>query len=341
MDTKPVVSVLMPVFNGEKYLAEAIESILNQTFDDFEFLIINDGSTDGSAAILERYRQRDQRIRVYDQSNQGLVASLNCGLELAQGEYVARMDADDISLPERLAKQVGFMEAHPDAGVCGTWVELIGERTGEVWRYSTDDATIRCRLLFESALAHSTVIMRRELFVKTGLYYDSAYKHAEDYALWVKSAHCAKLANLPEMLLLYRLHPRQIGQGYQVGQLASAGHIRRAQLQRMDLQPTDEEFVLHQSLSMWQFSASRSFIMHTDAWLCKMWVANQSQRLYPEPEFSRVLGERWFAACRAANRLGVWTWKQFRKSPLGRMADLSGWHQLHFGLTCLRHQIGF
>src|SRR5437899_2426865 len=206
----PRVSFLMAVYDGEKYLEEAIRSVLNQTFHDFEFIVINDGSTDGTAEIIERYRRADDRIRAYEQRHHGLVATLNRGLELAQGEYVARMDADDVSFPERLATQVAFMSAHPEVGICGTWVETMGVPSGNVQRYPTDDATIRSWLLFESVLAHPSVVMRRELLAKAGLYYDVACIHAEDYDLWVRAARHTALANIPEVLLRYRMHPQQV-----------------------------------------------------------------------------------------------------------------------------------
>jgi len=200
------VTVLMSVYNGEKYLAEAVESILNQTFRDLEFLIINDGSTDATADILERYRRSDNRITVYNQENQGLIASLNRGFQLAKGEYVARMDADDVSLTERLAREVKFMDTHPDIGVVGTWVEYMdenGRRLGE-WHFPTAPDVIGWHLLFGCCLAHPSVIMRRDVFQQLGFYRPQAL-HAEDYDLWSRAVTVTRLANIPEVLLRYRI----------------------------------------------------------------------------------------------------------------------------------------
>ena len=230
----PKVTVLMSVYNGEKYLAEAVDSILNQTFRDFEFLIINDGSTDATADILERYQRSDNRITVYNQENQGLIASLNRGCQLARGEYVARMDADDVSLPERLAKQVQFMDTHPDIGVVGTWVEYMdenGRRLGE-WHYPTAPGVIGWHLLFWCCLAHPSVVMRRDVFLQLGFYRPQAL-HAEDYDLWSRAVTVTRLANIPEVLLRYRITGEGICQRHHQTQEESVMRAMRPLLQSL------------------------------------------------------------------------------------------------------------
>jgi len=201
----PKVTVLLPVYNGEKYLAEAIESILDQTFRDFEFIIINDGSTDHSPAILARYQQIDDRIRVYPQENRGLTASLNRGCQLARGVYIARMDQDDVSFRKRLEKQFDYMEDHPEIGVLGTWIECIdgnGARLVEV-HDPTMPSLINWTLIFRNCVAHASVMMRRQVIEKVGLYNPEAV-HAEDYDLWVRASRVTRIANLPEILLTRR-----------------------------------------------------------------------------------------------------------------------------------------
>ena len=202
----PKVTVLMSVYNGERYLKEAIESILNQTFRDFEFIIINDGSTDGTPAILARYQQMDNRIMVYNQENHGLIASLNRGCQLAKGDYIARMDADDISLPERFAKQVEFLNAHSEVGVLGTWIQWIDENSmpSRRLRPPTAPGTIGWFLIFENCLAHPSVIMRRDLVEQLGFYHPEAL-HAEDYDLWVRANFVTQIANIPDTLVQLRV----------------------------------------------------------------------------------------------------------------------------------------
>lgn len=196
----------MPVYNAEKYLKEAIESILNQTFRDFEFIIINDGSADGTADIIARYQQMDNRIRVYSQENKGIAASRNRGCQLARGEYIAVMDADDVSLPERLAKQTSYMETHPDIGVLGTWTVNIDENGKPMHEMClpTAPGVLGWHLLFENCIANSSVMMRLDTIARLGFYCTGAV-HAEDYELWTRAIDVTGIANLPETLLKHRI----------------------------------------------------------------------------------------------------------------------------------------
>ncbi|MBI1920674.1 MAG: glycosyltransferase [Geobacter sp.] len=209
----PRVTVLMPVYNGERFLREAIDSILAQSFTDFELLIINDGSTDGSAGIIESYG--DPRIRlVHNERNLGLVATLNRGIDLARGEYLARMDADDVSLPERLERQVTYLDAHPGVGVCAVRVALIGsegEARGE-WdmdRQTTSWQEIRACLPKSNCIAHPGVMARKDLLARYR--YRAEQLHAEDYDLWLRlCADGHKIGKIAEPLLRYRVHDESV-----------------------------------------------------------------------------------------------------------------------------------
>lgn len=312
----------MPIYNGAAFLREAIDSVLTQNFGEFEFLIIDDGCTDASPAIVVSYT--DPRIRLLQNGKRlGLVQSLNKGLDLARGEYIARMDCDDISLPQRLARQVAFMDRHSQVGVCGTWVETIGEPTGDVWRYPSDPEVIRCQLLFESVIAHPSAIMRRTLFGKARLSYSPLYPRAQDYDLWVRSAKSFALSNIAAVLLLRRVHSQQVGVRDGEEQRAAATRVRAAQIEELGIRPTSVELDLHQSISLWEIQATKEFVMQAHAWLKKLKAANGQISLYPEPAFSQVLGERWFAVCNAASGFGPWTWKLFWESPLRAGAALS------------------
>lgn len=207
----PVVTVLMSVFNGEAYLKKTIESILDQTFSDFEFLIINDGSTDDTGAILEHEAKRDTRIKVFEQDNQGLVASLNFGLRKARGQLIARIDADDIAYPLRLEKQVAYMDDHPEILVLGSAITLIDEkgRTVKEINYPTGTNKVKSAMMLGSKLAHPAVMMRREQVIQAGAYRE-ACRHAEDYDLWLRLLEIGKIDNLDEALLYYRQHDKKI-----------------------------------------------------------------------------------------------------------------------------------
>jgi len=202
----PRVSVLLSVYNGERYLAQAIDSILGQTFSDWECVIVDDCSTDGTAAILNGYR--DPRLKgLHNPHNLGLAAALNRGLAETCGEYIARMDADDIAHPERLARQVQALDAMPVVGVLGGAADLIaptGDHLGHL-EMPTDPAMIVWRLLFYPALIHPTVMMRRALLMQVGGY--DATSRAEDFDLWARLIDQTRFANLSDVLISYRQHP--------------------------------------------------------------------------------------------------------------------------------------
>jgi len=200
----PRVTVLMPAYNCEEYVRDAIDSILNQSFTDFEFLIINDGSTDKTKEIITSYH--DSRIRYMENElNIGIVATLNKGAELARGELIARMDADDISLPKRLKLQVEFMDNNPEVGVVGTWARLVdkkGSMLGRVCKAS--GKVLGARYWVPSPIIHPSAVIRRSLLL-ANLYRPHAW-HSEDYDLWLRMVKSTRIDNLQKFLLLYRIH---------------------------------------------------------------------------------------------------------------------------------------
>lgn len=201
----PLVSVILPVYNGEVYLREAVDSILAQTWREFELIAIDDGSADSSVDILQQYT--DDRMRVFSHSNRGLAATLNRGIELARGKYIARQDQDDISRPDRFAKQVAFLEAQPACALLGTWAEIRQDRKlrKRFHRHPTDNATLQFELLFNNPFVHSSVMIRKSALEKVGGYTtDLARQPPEDYELWSRIARCCEVANLPKLLVVYR-----------------------------------------------------------------------------------------------------------------------------------------
>jgi glycosyltransferase involved in cell wall biosynthesis len=203
----PKISVVMPVYNGEKYLPEAIDSILKQTYRDFELLIINDGSTDGSPQILEEYQKADSRIRLYHQPNSGLVKTLNLGIDLAWGDYIARMDQDDISLPDRLRSEFDLLESQPEIGIVGTACSVIDE-IGNILSFTSlpeTDLEIRWNLLLKSAFVHSSVMLRKKVLVQNNIHYDNQI-WGEDFDLWIRLLDITNGANINQPFILYRIH---------------------------------------------------------------------------------------------------------------------------------------
>jgi glycosyltransferase involved in cell wall biosynthesis len=205
---RPLVTVLMSVYNGARFLEEAVESIRNQTFSDFEFLIIDDGSNDASPAILARQAVADRRIRILTQENRGLIVSLNRGFGEARGELVARMDADDIARPRRLESQVAFLEAHKDItvlGGCADVIDVNGRRSQTVRFPERPDQIRRHMRELGCAVAHPTVLFRLKAVRDAGGL-RRAYRHAEDYDLWLRMVETCDFANLPDIVLSYRRH---------------------------------------------------------------------------------------------------------------------------------------
>ncbi|MBX9599203.1 MAG: glycosyltransferase [Burkholderiales bacterium] len=214
--TIPMISVVMPVYNAEKYIVEAVDSILNQTYSDFEFIIIDDCSTDGSYEILQSYAAKDNRIRLFKNNvNNKLPKTLNFGISQAKGKYIARMDADDISLPERFSKQIEFMESHPEIGVCGSWLrEFQNNDVNDIIRVSTDHVSnseqLRILVLFAGCyIAHPTTLVRQSI-LKMHNYDINLSGDAEDYDLWSRLVNLGyNFANIPEVLLYYRKSDKQ------------------------------------------------------------------------------------------------------------------------------------
>ena len=208
----PIVSVVMCVFNGELFVGEAVESILGQSFNEFEFIIINDGSTDSTDSILDYYQRKDPRIIICHQENRGLVDSLNRGCSLSRGKYIARMDADDIAINNRLLWQVDFLDEHPEVGVIGGAIEVINTvgQSLVTHRYPVKDSEIKKGLIHgDCPLVHPTVLMRKAVFTEVGGY-RKVFVDAEDFDLWLRVAERWKLANLKQVVLKYRRHPDQV-----------------------------------------------------------------------------------------------------------------------------------
>ncbi len=206
MPRNPVVSVLMSVYNDDRFLKAAVESILAQTYADLEFVIVDDGSSDGTAEILRSFK--DDRIKIaVSKRNWGLTASLNRGLRSCRGRFLARIDSDDIADPQRIRRQVDFLEKRADVGIVGSSRLLVDESGQIVGRSNppTDDLAIRWKSLLGNPFGHPTVMLRMELLKRYRLQYDRSYRTAQDYELWTRLLRVTRGANLQEPLVHYRL----------------------------------------------------------------------------------------------------------------------------------------
>ncbi len=242
----PLISVILPVYNTASFIAEAIESILSQTFTDFELLIINDASTDNTLQIIEQYT--DPRIKVINNpENCRVVKSLNKGIELSKGVYIARMDADDISMPTRFQKQIDFFKQHPDTDICSTWVYKFGERNFAVYP-AVEHENLKASLFFHNVIIHPSVMFKKESLARHRLNYRENFVNAEDYGLWAEAIDTVKFATVPEFLLKYRIHPNNVSiQKESNWQVVKAMNYRvfKTMFSRMALSANEQEMAIH------------------------------------------------------------------------------------------------
>lgn len=242
--TAPRLTVAMAVYNNGPYVGEAIDSILGQTLGDFEFVIVNDGSTDESADVIDERASRDSRIRVIHQENRGFIASLNRMFAEARTPWIARMDGDDVSHPERIARQMAFVEANPDHGVVSCAARLIGP-DGELLEKEggqkplTHEA-VHANLESGPLINHNAALIARDPVLAIGGY-RAAYRHCEDYDLWMRLIERTRFANLPEALVDYRVYPGQVSNRHLVEQSANAAISWQARLERLAGRPDPTE----------------------------------------------------------------------------------------------------
>ncbi len=287
------VSVLMSVYNAESYLCEAIDSILQQSFKEFEFIIIDDASTDNSCAIVKQYQ--DKRIKLIEnEHNLGLTRSLNKGISFARGKYIARMDADDVSNPTRLDRQLAYMEAHPKVGVCGTWVryrDIMG-RT-KTWKYETKDEDIKIHLLYRNRIAHPSVMIRRSVLLENHLVYNEEFLTTQDYELWVRLSNFCQLANLSHTLLSYRRQETSISVNKRRLQTKNTHKVRLQQLYNLRISPSLSEFITHiKIINDWNVTDYHDLKKRSE-WLEKLWNANEIQKAYTQYKFKNFLEKEW------------------------------------------------
>ena len=237
------VTVILPVYNGERYLREAIDSVLAQTYHDFELWVCNDGSTDGTVAIVDSYA--DPRVRRVDNpQNMGLVATLNRAFAMVESPYIARMDDDDLWHPKKLEWQMELLESRPEVGVCGTSIHKFGD-IDAVHLFPEDSDALKVGLLFYCMMSHPSVVYRRSMLVETGLSYRQEYFPAEDYKMWVEVLQHSHIHNLQQPLVEYRQHGGQICRERKEEQAALERRLREEQLRLVYPDPTDEELQFH------------------------------------------------------------------------------------------------
>ncbi|PLX78348.1 MAG: hypothetical protein C0616_14750 [Desulfuromonas sp.] len=307
----PQITVLMPVYNGSGYLQSAVESVLGQTLRDFELLVIDDGSTDDTPEYLRTIA--DPRLRVIRHDiNRGLASCLNDGLAAARAPYIARMDSDDICLPERLAVQFDFLERNPAIDVCGSWVETLGKEP-EVWEYPASPEDVHAGMLFQSTIAHPSVMLRKESFKAAGLSYNVEFAESEDFDLWTRASESLVFANVPRVLVRYRLASfsdvrREVKERY-------ADRIRNRLLQRVGIEASPGELGLHGMVARGEVTLDRDFLSRADLWLRRLERANLAASVYDPDALKKLFAHRFWGLCWQSSSLGMLAWRAYRNSP--------------------------
>ncbi len=302
----PKISIILPVYNGEKYLEKAIDSIIYQSYKNWELIIINDGSTDKTEQII--YKYANNRIKYHkNKTNLGLIATLNKAIDLCTGEYIARMDADDISDNKRLKKQVDFLDNHPDVSLCGTNATLIDgdeNKKGNIINFSSNDY-LQINLLFTVPFVHPSVMIRSSLLKE--LKYREEYKHIEDFDLWCRIAVKSKLHNLPQKLLKYRWHTANISIiNYEEQEILKKEILKRQLKSILDLNCTDDELFLHQiSFAKKEINDNKfTNFGELSEWFKKLLNANANQKYYNQKKFIAFLWSRWIVLCVSQKKYG-------------------------------------
>jgi len=290
----PKVSILLPAFNAEKYCAEAIASMLGQTFADYELIVMDDCSTDNTWEIVQSFK--DSRIRLYrNKENLGITSSLNKMLSLAKGEYFARMDADDISVPNRLALQVDYMDKHPDIWVCGGLFAVDSEANRYVLQLPVENEDIRVLLPFACSLPHPFVMLNGAKFRENRIFYDKTKKYAQDYALWIRIS-CefpeAKFANLPVIIGHYRKHEAAISTAKKSEQDRFAAQARIKILASLGIPEDEPLFAMHKYFCSPQVIDSPEVVGKIFQWAMMMLEANAKVGLYDKERLEKSIKAR-------------------------------------------------
>jgi glycosyltransferase involved in cell wall biosynthesis len=331
----PKVSVVTAVYNGAKYLRETLRSILEQTFDDLEYILVDDGSTDDSVAIIRSIG--DPRIRLIENDrNRRLVYTRNRGITEARGDYVALTDHDDVSLPTRFAKQVRFLDTNPDFGLVATWYDYINLTGAPIVkrpyrRYAPAECSVS--LLYRNIFGNSTLMVRRSAIPDPP--YAPEFPLCEDYDFLAQVARRHPIGMLPEVLVKYRLTTGSYSNfvGKQTFDLARV--LKRRLLSEMGVEPTERELDVHHNLECNNLPRDPDLLRETSAWLEHLVAANERSRTHDTHAFAVIAGNEWFELCRAASTLGSPVWSQFHDSTLARVSQYGNSDRFKLFVKCV------
>ncbi|MCI1014372.1 glycosyltransferase [Herbaspirillum sp. C7C2] len=326
----PAISVVVPTYNAGRYVEEAVASVLAQDFRDFELLLIDDGSTDNTAEVVSRFAA-DPRVRLLrNERNLGLIATLHRAYAECRAPLIARMDSDDICAPDRFGRQVTFLHEHPEVGIVGGAIRFFGNVAPNVFTFPLAHADIHPAMLFYCPLAHPALMFRRELLDQGIIRYDDAFRHAEDYHLWSRLLLQVNAANLPEVVLDYRLHAQQVSSDSSDKQYAASLRVRRQMMQECGVEPTDEEIALHESVILERPVARTDYLPALAAWFARLEAAARQSGYWNEQALHRLLKGKFIDTAR---RVGA------DLSALANAAPTAGYVSTK-DLTMVSHEAG-
>jgi glycosyltransferase involved in cell wall biosynthesis len=341
MTVNPKVSVIMAAYNAGRFVGDAINSLRQQSFPDFELIVVNDGSSDSTAAIIAGHASEDPRIRALDQPNAGLAGARNSALQLARGAFVAIADADDIQLPDRLRILLEKFEADPNLDICGGGLESWsgGMEAGTLHLMPLSNPRIRGGMPFESMMFDPTAMYRRTLLAPPICGYNVEFRMAVDYDLWSRLLSRARFANCPQVLTRYRRHSNQVTEiEAKTGRsLAERRRIwTRIYVELFQVKPTEEQLQANEKVATWPSSVKVTERNQIGLWLETLLRANRTTEALPQLEFGEQVGRRWLWTCSHATGDGLKALLAYWRSPLSRLPGATLRSRLGLIRNCFR-----
>src|SRR5688572_20190165 len=305
----PELSVVMPVYNGERYLKDSIESVLGQTYRNFELIIINDGSTDKSLDINRKYD--DNRIKIISSSkNRGIPYSRNLGLQFAKGKYITWCDCDDICLRRRFEWQIDLLSKNRSIGGCGTWMMRFGSKRSYTIKSFTDPEILRATLIFKPCMLNASVMLRLDPIKDFKLFYNEAYAIAEDYDFIIKCSKIFSLTNIPKVLYKYRASDTSImDQFSQRVKESEEIHfsIYKSVLNQLNISPSREELEIHRLISSDTLITNFADFKKCFQWLCYLKANNNVSKFHNHKKFNKVLAHQFYFISKKTASFGLRT----------------------------------
>lgn len=300
----PSLSIIVPTYNGSRFVAETLDSIIGQSFEDFEILVIDDASSDNTVEVVMSIG--DRRIRlIRNETNLGVAHTRNKAATQARGRYISPHDQDDLSEPDRFLKQIQLLESNPKLDVVGSWVKTFGD-SNEVWRYPEHEDDLKCRILFGCEIAHTTAVIRTSAISSLERLYDPSVPLCSDYELFSRMSLVGGVANIPEPLVRYRRHKDALSAVASASMAQCARNIHVRLLGKLGLVPTDDELDLHDAIARSKVDCSdRRQLAAVGNWLSKLQAANNRTRLFPARRFRLLLYEKWHNTFRRAMGQGT------------------------------------